>query len=185
MQSGPGICAIAHAFARRLADPARLRTVFFLKLNPASFRTRQIDTWWTTTPRSPNSAASARIVIPGALTRSSNQSRWGRIWLVPRLPPWGFAAAVPVALSRCDHFTTLATLTPNRSATSRHGRVAAAAATRSRRSSEYDRGIPYWPPDPANMMNHNSLTLGIPFRFKQAATDSRSPAGFSACRPAA
>jgi hypothetical protein len=37
-----------------------------------------------------------------------------------RLPPIGLAAALPVARARCRHFTTLETLTPNRSATVRH-----------------------------------------------------------------
>jgi hypothetical protein len=32
------------------------------------------------------------------------------------------AAAVPLARQRCDHFTTLATLTPNSAAVTRHDR---------------------------------------------------------------
>jgi integrase len=38
-----------------------------------------------------------------------------------RRPPTFSAAALPVARNRCDHFTTLATLTPKVEATARHG----------------------------------------------------------------
>jgi hypothetical protein len=48
-----------------------------------------------------------------------------------------FAAALPVARKRCDHFTTLATLTPNRFATERQLSPAVTrATTRSRKSKE-------------------------------------------------
>jgi hypothetical protein len=53
------------------------------------------------------------------------------------LPPIGRAAALPVARNRCDHFTTLATLTLKVDATLRQlSPAATAATTRSRRSSE-------------------------------------------------
>jgi hypothetical protein len=68
--------------------------------------------------------------------RSNNQSRCASRDR-PRLPPIGKAAAVPVDRCRCDHFTTLETLTPNNSAVSRHVRPNSTdAATRSRRSFE-------------------------------------------------
>jgi len=54
-----------------------------------------------------------------------------------RRPPVGLAAALPLARQRCDHFTTLATLTPNSAAVTRQVRpLATAATTRSRRSCE-------------------------------------------------
>jgi hypothetical protein len=49
----------------------------------------------------------------------------------------GFAAALPVALTRCVHFTTLATLTPNTAEAARTvWPLATNATTRSRRSKE-------------------------------------------------
>src|SRR3979490_2401455 len=54
-----------------------------------------------------------------------------------RQPPILYAAALPVARKRCDHFTTLATLTPNSAAVARHERPATTEpTTRSRRSCE-------------------------------------------------
>jgi hypothetical protein len=54
-----------------------------------------------------------------------------------RQPPIGLAAALPVDRQRCDHFTTLATLTPNSAAVARHERpLATEPTTRSRRSCE-------------------------------------------------
>ena len=51
------------------------------------------------------------------------------------MPPIGLAAALPVARSRCDHFTTLATLTSNSAATARQDLPPATdATTRSRGS---------------------------------------------------
>src|SRR5262252_1062348 len=48
-----------------------------------------------------------------------------------------FAAALPLARQRCDHLTTLATLTPNSAAVARHVRpLATEPITRSRRSCE-------------------------------------------------
>lgn len=68
-----------------------------------------------------------------------------------------YSAALPVARNRCAHLTTLATLTPNKIATSLHGRFDVAAATLSRRSFEQALGIPYRAPNPARMVNHRSL----------------------------
>ena len=54
-----------------------------------------------------------------------------------RCPPIRLAAALPVARNRCDHFTTLATLTSNRFATDRQLSPAVTpATTRSRKSKE-------------------------------------------------
>ena len=54
-----------------------------------------------------------------------------------RGPPLGFGAALPVSRKRCDHFTTDATLTPNKHAVSRHERPDITdATTRSRKSVE-------------------------------------------------
>jgi hypothetical protein len=54
-----------------------------------------------------------------------------------RRPPTLWAAALPVARNRCDHFTTLATLTLKVAATARQlSPPATAATTLSRRSSE-------------------------------------------------
>jgi hypothetical protein len=50
----------------------------------------------------------------------------------------GFAAVLPVTRNRCDHFTTLAMLTPNSRAVSRQERPPDTdATTRSRKSFEY------------------------------------------------
>jgi hypothetical protein len=47
------------------------------------------------------------------------------------------AAALPLARQRCDHFTTLATLTPNSAAVARQVRpLATELTTRSRKSCE-------------------------------------------------
>src|SRR6185312_17104941 len=52
--------------------------------------------------------------------------------------PIGLAATLPVCRLRCDHFTTLATLTPNVLATSRTECPASTRpTTRTRKSSEY------------------------------------------------
>ena len=88
-------------------------------------------------PRSANSADSTRNVTCGShARRSSSQLRCGSSSR-PRLPPIGNAAALPVERRRCDHFTTLETLTSKSLAVSRQVRpLATAWATRSRRSFE-------------------------------------------------
>jgi len=69
-------------------------------------------------------------------SRASSQSR-SPAKTRGRCPPIQYAAALPVARKRCDHFTTLATLTPNSAAVARHVRPPATdATTRSRRSLE-------------------------------------------------
>src|SRR6266478_3734150 len=93
-------------------------------------------------PRAWSSASSARKVISGCLaSRSSNHCR-SPANTYGRLPPTGRAAALPVARNRCDHFTTLATLTLKVLATARQLSPAdTAPTTRSRRSREYARAI--------------------------------------------
>ena len=81
-----------------------------------------------------------------------------------RRPPIGLAAALPVARQRCDHLTTLATLTPNSAAVARQVRPpATAATTRSRRSCESGLAIRCWPPTPASILNHKTKCMKIVF----------------------
>jgi hypothetical protein len=91
----------------------------------------------TTIPRSASSAATPRKVKSGfSSIRASNHPR-SPAKTSRRFPPIGFAAALPVWRWRCDHRTTLETLTPNSTATDRQLSPAATrAATRSRRSNE-------------------------------------------------
>jgi len=87
--------------------------------------------------RAANSATTARKVRSGfSASRAKSQSR-SLFSSSGRQPPIFFAAALPVARKRCDHFTTLATLTPNSAAVARHVRPPATEpTTRSRRSLE-------------------------------------------------
>jgi hypothetical protein len=58
------------------------------------------------------------------------------------LPPRGFGAELLLSCQRCTHFTTVLTLTSNRSAASRRDApISTAWITRTRRSAEYDFGI--------------------------------------------
>jgi hypothetical protein len=88
-------------------------------------------------PRSCSSSTKARNVRSGAAaSRAISHSRCGAN-RNPGRPPIRLAAALPVARNRCDHFTTLATLTLNIFATARQLSPAATlATTRSRKSSE-------------------------------------------------
>jgi hypothetical protein len=99
-----------------------------------SFHTAQ---WLTTVPRSASSAVSARKVRSGTASIRANNHACSPARTARLTPPIGLAAALPVARSRCDHLTTLATLTPKSLAVSRHVRPPATdAATRERKSSE-------------------------------------------------
>jgi hypothetical protein len=88
-------------------------------------------------PRAANSATTARKVRSGfAAMRASSQSRW-LFNNSSRQPPILDAAVRPLARQRCDHRTTLATLTPNNAAVARQERPPAIdPTTRSRRSVE-------------------------------------------------
>jgi hypothetical protein len=88
-------------------------------------------------PRSASSATTARNVRSGfSAIRASSHSR-SRCSRSCRHPPICLAAALPLARQRCDHFTTLATLTPNSAAVARQVRpLATELTTRSRRSCE-------------------------------------------------
>src|SRR6516164_2932573 len=75
-----------------------------------------------------------------ALSQFAHHGAQGQIRLLGSScfpPPIGLAAALPFARQRCDHLTTLATLTPNSAAVARHVRpLATEPITRSRRSCE-------------------------------------------------
>jgi hypothetical protein len=88
-------------------------------------------------PRSANSATTARKVRSGFSAIRANSHARSPISRNGRQPPIGLAAALPLARQRCDHFTTLATLTPNSAAVARQVRpLATEATTRSRKSCE-------------------------------------------------
>jgi hypothetical protein len=88
-------------------------------------------------PRSASSATRPRKVRSGfSAIRARSHSRSGSS-ISCFQPPICLAAALPVARQRCDHFTTLATLTPNSAAVARHVRPdTTEPTTRSRRSCE-------------------------------------------------
>jgi hypothetical protein len=88
-------------------------------------------------PRSASSVITARKVRSGFSAIRANSQARSLVSCSGRRPPIGLAAALPLARHRCDHFTTLATLTPNSAAVARQVRpLATAATTRSRRSRE-------------------------------------------------
>jgi len=104
-------------------------------------------------PRSASSADNARIVTCGSRARRSSSHPRCTSSSRPRLPPIGSAAALPVERWRCDHFTTLDTLTAKSLAVSRQVRpLATTAATRSR-SFDYALAIHAGLP-PASILNH-------------------------------
>jgi hypothetical protein len=109
----------------------------FLNVMPSRAKNAQSAPWLTFTPSAASSARSARRVRSGlSAIRASSQSR------LParrcgRRPPIVRAAALPVAVKRCDHLTTVATLTLNIFAAVRRERpLATDATTRSRKSCE-------------------------------------------------
>src|SRR5512135_928386 len=109
----------------------------FLNVMPSRAKNAQSAPWLTLTPSAASSARIARNVKSGlSAIRASSQSR-----LPPRRcgrrPPIAKAAALPVVRKRCDHLTTVATLTLNLFAVARRERPpATAATTRSRKSCE-------------------------------------------------
>ncbi len=81
-----------------------------------------------------NTKAGVRSGFSAIRANSHPRSRCSRSG---RRPPIGLAAVRPLARQRCDHFTTLATLTPNSAAVARQVRpLATEPTTRSRRSCE-------------------------------------------------
>lgn len=108
----------------------------FLRLPPAPRRNRRNVSSAPTTPRWCSSPAKAFSVRSGFSARwTTSHSRSPTRLLRPGRPPIGLAAGLPPWRARCDHFTTLATLTRNTRATSRHDCPSpTAATTRSRRS---------------------------------------------------
>jgi hypothetical protein len=92
----------------------------FLNVMPSRAKNAHSAPWLTLTPLAASSALIARNVRSGfAAIRASSQSR------LParrcgRRPPIARAAALPVARKRCDHLTTVATLTLNIFALARH-----------------------------------------------------------------
>jgi hypothetical protein len=86
-----------------------------------------------------------------------------------RLPPIGRAAGLRVARNRCDHFTTLATLTLKVAATFRQlSPAATAATTRSR--------------DQANRLGPSDAGLHSSQHLESKRADSRIPTRFRATR---
>ena len=127
----------ARAAAPRQADPARWRRRFFLKLIPSRRRKRQSVSQATTTPRLRSSASRACSVRSGFSDEPRQQPVPLARQHIGPLAAHRLGAALPVARARCDHFTTLATLTSNSAATARQDcRRATDATTRSRRSRE-------------------------------------------------
>jgi hypothetical protein len=107
----------------------------FLKLMSASCTMRQTEPYLVTKPRSRSSATKPRKVRSGSASRCAISQSRSSDNECGRLPPIGYAAALPVARNCCDHFTTLATLTLKVAATFRQLSPAkTAATTRSRRS---------------------------------------------------
>jgi hypothetical protein len=93
--------------------------------------------WLALIPSAASSARSARKVRSGfSAIRASSQSRL-LARRCARRPPIARAAALPVARKRCDHLTTVATLTLNIFALARHEQPPDTdATTRSRKSCE-------------------------------------------------
>jgi hypothetical protein len=87
-------------------------------------------------PRAASSATTARNVRSGfSAIRANSHSR--SLFSSSCRQPILYAAALPVARKRCDHFSTLATLTPNNAAVARHERPAPTEpTTQSRKSCE-------------------------------------------------
>jgi hypothetical protein len=109
----------------------------FLNVMPSRAKNAQSAPWLTLTPSAASSASSARNVRSGfSAIRASSQSR------LParrcgRRPPIARAAELPVLPKRCDHLTTVATLTLNIFAVARRERpLATEVTTRSRKSCE-------------------------------------------------
>jgi hypothetical protein len=109
----------------------------FLNVMPSRTKNAQSAPWLTLIPSAASSAWSARNVRSGfSAIRASSQSR------LParrcgRRPPIAKAAALPVVSKRCDHLTTVATLTLNIFAAARREQPPATnATTRSRKSCE-------------------------------------------------
>jgi hypothetical protein len=109
----------------------------FLNVMPSRAKNAQSAPWLTFTPSAASSARIARRVRSGfSAIRASSQSR------LParrcgRCPPIARAAALPVVRKRCDHLTTVATLTLNSFAVARRERpLATDVTTRSRKSCE-------------------------------------------------
>jgi hypothetical protein len=73
------------------------------------------------------------------------------------------AAALPVVRKRCDHLTTLATLTLNVLAAARQLSPAETAATYNAlaKIQRICLGHPCWPPTPASILNQKLRPLGI------------------------
>ena len=92
-----------------------------------------------------------------------------------RCPPVRPGTTEPVRASSCDHFTTLETATPNRSATTRQvDPKRTAATTRSRRSVEYALVI-LNPPCSDVGRESQKPTQGNPQRFRQTMKRSSLP----------
>jgi len=109
----------------------------FLNVMPSRAKNAQSAPWLTFTPSAASSARIARNVRSGlSAIRASSHSR------LParrcgRRPPIAKAAALPVVRKRCDHLTTVATLTLNIFAVARRERPPATeTTTRSRKSCE-------------------------------------------------
>jgi hypothetical protein len=109
----------------------------FLNVMPSRAKNAHSAPWLTLIPLAASSARSARNVRSGfSQIRASSQSR-RLARRCGRRPPIARAAALPVAWKRCDHRTTVATLTLNIFALARHERPPDTdATTRSRKSCE-------------------------------------------------
>jgi hypothetical protein len=109
----------------------------FLNVMPSRAKNAQSAPWLTFTPSATSSARSARKVRSGfSAIRASSQSRLPAR-RCSRRPPIARAAALPVVAKRCDHLTTVATLTLKIFAVARREQPPATdATTRSRKSCE-------------------------------------------------
>jgi hypothetical protein len=109
----------------------------FLNVMPSRAKNAQSAPWLTLIPSAASSARIARNLRSGfCAIRASSQSRL-LVRRCGRRPPIARAAALPVTRKRCDHLTTVATLTLNIFAAARHEQPPDTdATTRSRKSCE-------------------------------------------------
>lgn len=135
----------------------------FFEAEAADRSTRQIETAEVVTPRSARSATRLRrLTAEPELARSSSQFRCSS-GARPEDRPIRWAPALPIARWRCDHLTTLATLTPNNAAVSRQLRPLEPTPKRARedrpnKALASDAGLH----PPASILNHNHAKTGIP-----------------------
>ena len=123
----------------------------FFRVSPQAMRKRLIADGLTSMPAAARRVFSSAMVMSGVAASSAwTRSAWSAS-LARRPPPTGSGSSVPLPRQRCTSLTTQLGLTSNFAAIARREAPAATARTiRSRRSTDYGRVIPGWPPQPSS-----------------------------------